>query len=511
MVTITVDGIEVQVDEKKNLIDALKEQGIEIPHFCYHSKLKVVGMCRICLIEIEGVPKFQVACNTPVKEGMKINASGEKVLKAREGVMEFLLINHPLDCPVCDKAGECRLQNYSFSVGGPTTRYGEVKRNIPQEKIGTNLLINHNRCILCYRCVRFDRDIVGIHDLEMMARGNDTIIAYTPEAGSTEKVLNHNYQGALADICPVGALLNENTLFQSRVWWYEQNQTICHGCSTLCHVTANVKNNEIYRYMPPENPEKNGYFICDHGRFSTKDFAHERLLTYSHNGNKIKGNELISILADKLLTANKILLLGGATESNEDIIAITKFISELKSRNKQITAEYRVTNSLFQNAGEQADFLLSYDQRPNVQNTKANLVSSAKDMNTLNAEVQSADLVIVANELSAPFSYRTEEPVTENNSFPSHRSVEETELYSVLDTAGAWSKTMVLSTHENTATRKAMASLPVLAFPEKTATFTDKEGNSKQAHMTIKPVSGLKSSGEIFALILQEIKEPAMV
>ena len=148
--------------------------------------------------------------------------------------------------------------------------------------------------------------------MKMLARGNDTIIAYTPPETSGEKstYLNHNYQGALADICPVGALLNENTLFQSRVWWYESKESLCHGCSSLCKVTTNVKNNALYRYMPPQKPQQDGYFICDFGRFSGKDFSHDRLHTYAINGTKATSKQVLPALAEKISAAKKILVLG---------------------------------------------------------------------------------------------------------------------------------------------------------------------------------------------------------
>ncbi|MDW8306830.1 MAG: 2Fe-2S iron-sulfur cluster-binding protein [Leptospiraceae bacterium] len=511
MVEIFVDGLKLEVDEKKNLIDALKEKGIHVPHFCYHPALEVVGMCRICLIEVGSVkidpqtkeparddkgqvvvqwnPKFQAACNTPITAGMHIRVASEKVKKAREGVMEFLLINHPLDCPVCDKAGECSLQDYSFAVGNETTRYREVKRNIPQEKIGTNLLINHNRCILCYRCVRFDRDIVGIHDLEMQARGNDTVIAYTPPPGSRDTLLNHNYQGALADICPVGALLNENTLFRSRVWWYQQNQSICHGCSTLCRVTTNVKNNEIYRYMPPEEPEKNGFFICDKGRFSTTDFSRDRLLTYLIKGHGSKSRDVLPQLADLFHQAHSLLLVGGTTESCEDIDRILSLVQKWQAKGKQVNWEYRTQPYMWRGEWDKkVDFLLMVDQRPN-SNYLRQKISGFTSQEKWQEALQEADLIIVINEFAAPYSYRIE----------NYADIEKLYLFKLFEEKSLWSKTVLLNTHANAATAKALASLPIMVFPEKAGTYIDKEGVAKKSAQSLTPAQGLLSSGQILA------------
>jgi NADH-quinone oxidoreductase subunit G len=512
MAKIFVDGTEFEVDEKKNLIDALKEKGVEIPHFCYHSKLSVVGMCRICLIEIEGVPKFQAACNTPIKDGMKINAFGEKIVKAlREGVMEFLLINHPLDCPVCDQAGECRLQNYSFSLGHETTRYKEEKRNIPQEKIGTNLLINHNRCILCYRCVRFDREIVGVNDLEMLARGNDTIIAYTPPETSGEKstYLNHNYQGALADICPVGALLNENTLFQSRVWWYESQDSHCHGCSTLCKVTTNVKNNALYRYMPsaiaPQSGAlDDGTFICDYGRFSGKNFSENRLLHYAEGGNKATSKEVLPALADKIAAARNILVVGGGSESCDDVDALAAAIGEWRAAGKQVKWDFRSSAAAFDKGNESYDFLLSGDLRPNGKYLRDQGATELQNFAALQSEIRNADLVIVIGEFSAPFAYQTA-------SADEHRvhvagleiavAVEETQLFKTIESEAAWVKTAVFTTHNNSAALRAALVVPVLAFPEHAGRFVDKMGVTKTTTAVLKPVQGLQSAGEVLARI----------
>lgn len=519
MVEIVVDGIKVSVDEKKNLIDALKEVGIHIPHFCYHPALEVVGMCRICLIEtgmakidpqtkepvrnergevvVQWNPKFQAACNTPITAGMYVNVASEKVKKAREGVMEFLLINHPLDCPVCDKAGECSLQDYSFSVGHETTRYREVKRNIPQEKIGTNLLINHNRCILCYRCVRFDRDILGIHDLEMQARGNDTVIAYTPPEGTTGGLLNHNYQGALADICPVGALLNENTLFRSRVWWYQQNQSICHGCSTLCRVTTNVKNNEIYRYMPPEKPEVNGYFLCDKGRFSTTDFSRDRLYTYLIKGHGSKSTTVLPQIADFLTQAKKVVLVGGTTESCEDVDLILQLTEKLKTLGKEVFWEYKTMDYMWQGDWDKkVDFLLMLDQRPNSAYLRQKVSGFSKREDFRKALLES-DLIFVLNEFAAPYVYRTE----------NYAQVEQVELFQLFEENSLWPKTILLNTHANQASARALSAFPIMAFPEKEGTFIDKAGVAKKSARSIKPPEGLLSSGGVLKKLFHYVEE----
>ncbi len=496
MVTINVDGHDYKVDETKNLIDALKEIEIEVPHFCYHPRLSVVGMCRICLIEIEGISKLQPACNTATQEGMRIKVASEKSIKAREGVMEFLLINHPLDCPVCDKAGECQLQDYSFTVGAETTRYKEVKRDVPQESIGSNLLINHNRCILCHRCVRFDSEVIGVHDLEFAQRGNDTIIAYTPPADQKLKELDHNYQGVLADICPVGALLNKNTLFTSRVWWFEQNQSICHGCSQLCRVTVNRKKNELHRYMPPENPEENGYFICDQGRFSCSDFSKDRLFHYHAEGAPIISTASLCRIQEMIKNVTNILWLGGTIDSNEEIDALISLQSKLEEQGKTIVWEYRTEDYMWQEKWEeQIDFLYMRDQRPNSKKCRDEKLEFFQNQEEMKNSLDKFDLIFILGEFSSPYAYLSNdtEKLTTNV------------LYQIFEEKKLWDKIISLSTHENIVIHKGLFSIPIQAFPEKNAHFTGYNGTVKKANQSIKPPKGLLNTAGIFNRIFSEL------
>ncbi len=510
MVKITVDGTEVLVNEKKNLIDALKDVGVSVPHFCYHPKLEVVGMCRLCMVEIGSAkvdpatkqivkdqtgkpivifnPKMQAACNTPVTEGMYVNVNSEKAKAARAGVMEFQLINHPLDCPVCDKAGECALQDYSFSVGDSGSRFREHKRNHPVEKIGTNLRIVHNRCILCYRCVRFERDIVGRDDLELQERGNETVIGYTPLNASSGPLLDTNYQGALADLCPVGALLNENTLFQSRVWWYDAKQSICHGCSELCHVTTNVKDNELYRYMPPKNPEETNYFICDAGRFSVHEFSRNRLHAYLLKGHPGKSVDILPQVAENLLNASKVAIVGGSTLSNEEVDAIQLLVNEWRNSSKDVAWEFRTETPMWENRfAEKADFLMMVDRRPNSKKLLDSKAVSIGERKGWEEYLSQVDLIIVLNEFSAPYA------------FDATRGIENSELYKLFEQKDLWKKTILVSTHESAATKKALASLPVKAFPEMEATYTRHDGQIRKSIPVLKPVKGLKTASEVLA------------
>ncbi|PJZ71127.1 NADH dehydrogenase subunit [Leptospira perolatii] len=464
MVKIKIDGIEYEVDERKNLISAAKDVGVDIPYFCYHPKLSVVGMCRMCLIEIEGIPRLQVACNTKVTEGLSIVTKSERVIEAREGTMEFLLANHPLDCPVCDKAGECQLQDNAFNEGKGNSRFTLHKRNIPQEEIGTNLIINHNRCIVCYRCVRFEEELVGESNLGLFERGYHSIIGL-----AKEDPIAHNYQGALADICPVGALLNHKTLFKSRVWWYKSEESICHGCSTGCKTFTNVRDNKMYRYMPRMDEEKDQYFLCDKGRFDIDWLNQNRLFSYYDQGKKSTSSEVLSELATKIQKAKKILVLGGAHESNENI---QRILDSLNKLGVPFETEARVSEVQYKEP-EQVDFLYTTDLRPNTRGCVDSGFVSKSGMDSLRNAIKNDEydiLFVIKESLSSIFK----EIPTPSNVVHFH-------------------------TNETQDTALALYSIPIKAFAEQSGTFTNKLGWKQEFSQSMQPPKGLLSSGEVFS------------
>jgi NADH-quinone oxidoreductase subunit G len=262
-VKVTFDGREVAVEKGTNLIEAGKRAGVLVPHFCYHPGLPVVGVCRICLCEIEGRPKLVAGCATPVEEGMKIVTRSEKVKEARKAVMEFLLIHHPLDCPMCDKGGECTLQDYTVMMGPAHTRFKFEKTTWPEEDVGGKLILNKNRCILCLRCVNLCRDVAGADEIAVLARGEETYIGTV--AG---RKITNELAGNIADICPVGALTSKDFRFQARPWELKPVPSICTLCSQGCstHVGYHPRRNEIVRITARENMDVNRWWICDRGR-----------------------------------------------------------------------------------------------------------------------------------------------------------------------------------------------------------------------------------------------------
>jgi NADH-quinone oxidoreductase subunit G len=463
---IKIDGIEHTVDEKKNLIDAVKDVGVDIPYFCYHPSLSIVGMCRMCLIEIEGNPKVQAACNTPVKEGLSILTKSPRVIESREGTMEFLLANHPLDCPVCDKAGECDLQDNAFSAGKGASRFEFQKRNIPQEEIGDNLMINHNRCIVCYRCVRFEEELVGESNLGLFQRGYHSIIGL-----ANNKTIQHNYQGALSDICPTGALLNHRTLFKSRVWWYKTADSICHGCSTGCNTQTNVRDNKMFRYMTRENAEQNMYFLCDKGRFDVEWMNENRLLSYYEKGLPSESTKVIPQILEIISSAKKIAVIGGASESNENLGLIMDNGNKL---GKSISYEARVTPAQYESP-KQIDFLMTTDAHPNTR--------GASDIGFVLNGIDSIVKDFNSGAIDLLFILKEDIPVNLNGK----------------------GTIVVLHTNITTSVKDADFGVPIKVFAEQSGSFTNKNGLRQNFASSLQPMQGLPSSGDFFKRLALEI------
>jgi NADH-quinone oxidoreductase subunit G len=263
-VTLTIDGKPVTVPKGTNLIEAARTVGIEIPHFCYHPRLSVAGNCRMCLVEIEKVPKNQIACSTRVAPGMVVKTRSEKAVQAREGVMELLLINHPLDCPICDQAGECVLQEHSYHYGPGRSRFeGEKVHHEKNVDLGPHIVFDGERCIKCTRCIRFCDEVTGTGELGFFNRGDHAIIGTFPG-----RRLDNAYSGCTADICPVGALTVKEFRFRQRVWFLRNTASICAGCARGCNVNLGINENRIWRITPRENDEVNRSWICDEGRLS---------------------------------------------------------------------------------------------------------------------------------------------------------------------------------------------------------------------------------------------------
>jgi NADH-quinone oxidoreductase subunit G len=263
-VKITIDGREITAEAGQTLLQVALDHGIEIPHYCYHPKLSIDGSCRMCQVKIEKAPKLAISCNTPVADGMVVDTRHEEVADARRGVMELLLVNHPLDCPICDQAGECYLQDYSFGYGSQHARTSSPRRKgVKRHPIGPRVVFDQERCILCRRCVRFTKEISETDELRVFGIGDHSRIDTVPGAP-----LDNDYSICTADICPVGALLSSDFHHKRRVWFLQEVESVCPSCANGCNVKLGMFRNEIQRMVPRRNDAVNDTWMCDHGRLN---------------------------------------------------------------------------------------------------------------------------------------------------------------------------------------------------------------------------------------------------
>jgi NADH-quinone oxidoreductase subunit G len=367
MAKITIDGKEFDVDPKLTVIQAAEKNGIEIPHFCWHSKLSVSGNCRMCLVEIEKMPKLAIACSTQVAEGMVVKTDSEKVVKARQAVMEFLLINHPLDCPICDEAGECKLQDYSYKYSIGYSRFNEDKVHKPKRvQLGPNVMLDDERCIMCSRCIRFSDEIAGQSVLTFTERGTHVVLTTFP---GTQ--LDNPYSMNVIELCPVGALTSTDFRFKSRVWEMSSTDSVCVGCARGCNTHMWVRKNEILRLTPRFNESVNSYWMCDAGRLNTFKSVNceERL-----NGPMIRKegrlvevgwDEAIAMVVSELRSFKKgeIAGIASAYATNEDNYLFQKFMKDIVGT-KHFDFVQHVKD------GDEDDLLIRADKTPNSRGTR---------------------------------------------------------------------------------------------------------------------------------------------
>jgi NADH-quinone oxidoreductase subunit G len=273
-ITFTIDGREVQAPENMMLVDAAKRGDVEIPVFCYEPKLgQPVGACRMCLVEIEGIGKLQTGCSTPVKDGMVVHTQSEQVKTAQQGVVEFLLINHPLDCPVCDKGGECPLQDISFGWGAGTSRFVDQKRHFVKPlELSPLIAIDRERCILCYRCVRFSQEISEDYQLVLLERGAHSYVSTFDGQPYVAP-----FSGNIVELCPVGALTSRDYRFRARPWDVEDAGSVCTLCPAQCNVSLTVRDERVLRVLARDNPEVDDGWLCDRGRFAYPKLGEDRV------------------------------------------------------------------------------------------------------------------------------------------------------------------------------------------------------------------------------------------
>ena len=367
MPLLTIDGRQVNAPDGSMVIQAAEQLGIFIPRYCYHPALSIAGNCRICLVDIERNPKLQIACNTPVSEGMVVHTKSPKAEDGRRAVLEFLLANHPLDCPVCDQSGECDLQNFYMNFGLYDPRFREVK--VKKKKavaVGPHVMLDQERCILCSRCVRFTDEISKTSEFGIFNRGDRAELALYPG-----QQLDNPYSGNVVDICPVGALTERDFRFKARVWYLSSAPTVCNRCAQGCNVDVHYvldrphlnDGARIMRVKPRYNPEVNQWWMCDEGRYGFDWIDRRRLTTVRNQRGDSTWQEAITAIAASLTTiresdsGSRVGVIASAQLTNEELFLIREIFRD--GMGAQVTAGVPTE------PGYGDDFLIKADKNPN--------------------------------------------------------------------------------------------------------------------------------------------------
>jgi NADH-quinone oxidoreductase subunit G len=400
-IMVKVDGKAVQVPKTMpdpisgrplatTMIQACALARVDVPHYCYHPKLPVAGNCRMCLVEFgtpalgpdrkpvlnpDGTPKIAksprpaIACATPVAPGMEIYTNTPNVKQMREGVLEFLLINHPLDCPICDQAGECKLQEYAVDYGQAASRFVEEKVHKPKRvDLGPRIVLDDERCILCTRCIRFTRDIAGDDALGIVNRGSHNVLTAYPG-----KPFDNNYTLNTVDICPVGALTSKDFRFQMRVWFLKETKSLCTSCATGCNIVIGSRENKVHRYEPRENDAVNSCWMCDYGRLNYKWLNRpDRLARVLRR--TISGSQ--EPVAWEMALAEISQLLNHLPDGSTGIIGSARLTTEELYLLAKLTAKLGGMSDSVARSGDADKLLLNADRNPNSAGAKLTGVSA---------------------------------------------------------------------------------------------------------------------------------------
>lgn len=432
-----------------NLIQAARLAGSKVPHYCYHKRLSVAGNCRICMVEIEKQPKLQIACNTAVTEGMVVHTRSPRVLEARQAVLEFILVNHPIDCPVCDQAGECKLQEYYMQHDRQVSRMREEK--VHKEKaipLGPRVMLDMERCILCSRCIRFCDEITKTGELCFVERGNHTELTAYPG-----KQLDNRYSLNTVDICPVGALTSRDFRFQQRVWFLKSTDSVCPGCATGCAVRIHHNKGVIYRLLPRENEAVNGCWMCDEGRTTYRPVnALNRLRTPFARTERglevVRLSEAVQRFWKLFAGINpaSIAGIGSAEFTNEDNTALVECLKGIGAKDFYYHGK-EVSNP------SHDDFLISADKNPN----RAGV--TALGLKPVAADKRYQGFVVlggVPEKILRPLSFEKDRKVA---LFVTHREPEY-EYADLIFPVAAWAETEGNFTNRHGRTQKICAAFP---------------------------------------------------
>ena len=489
MVKITIDGKEFEVPEGTVIIQAALENDIHIPHYCYHPDLSIDGNCRMCLVEVEGMPKLPIACATPVADGMVVHTKNENVTKAQESVMEFLLINHPIDCPICDQAGECGLQDYYMNHGLHNSRIGLREKVLKRKVIdlGEMIVLDTERCILCSRCIRFFDEVTHTGELQFYKRGDRT------EIGTyKDQPIDNSYSGNVVDICPVGALTSKDFRFKQRVWFLKGTKSVCPTCSTGCNIRIDHTKGVVFRLVPRRNPEVNKSWMCDKGRMAYPLINGENRLKYPmiRNGENLEPSPWEEALDRVVKELKKIkeesgpeAIAGIASPqgTNEDLFLFKKWIREGIGSSLM---DFRV-NDEDKKVREMEDSILRRkDENPNTRG------ALALDLAPKNGGLDTKGILTAVKEGKIKGLY-LQRPI---DHFP-----DKTLLKEALEKAEF---VVMHATHNGEGMRAAHVVLPSCTYAEKDGTFTNYEDRVQQIHRAFPPIGESRPDWEIFRDLL---------
>jgi NADH-quinone oxidoreductase subunit G len=492
MAKVTIDGKEVEVEEGINIVEAAKAADVHVPHFCYHPSLSVVGQCRMCLVEVDGMPKLQAGCSTTVKDGMKIHVYNEKVDKARKGQMEFLLINHPLDCPICDKAGECPLQDYSFNYGSVESRYGEFKRTYPgmdRTAIGPHVVQNMNRCIHCTRCIRFTQEITGTSELAFFKRGAATEVAVFPG-----QPLDNWMSACVTDVCPTGALTTREFRFESRVWNLDSAESVCNGCDVGCNLFIGHRSGQIFRYRPRVNPEVNDHWLCDYGRFSYERYETDRVVVPKVRQDDYLGistwDEALDVIEHGIreTSGDKIAVIASANMTNEEAyLARTLFADHVGAATLDVMVDAIGPIRM----KSRTEWLIGTQGAPNFRGVRDVGIGMKSEKTVEQLMTEGAAGIDVLYICDAEFSEKARTPEAIDN-------LRKAKLLIV----HAWDANHPL-------VEVADVVLPATIHAEKEGTFTNLQGTVQRIHQAFPPKGQAVPDTEIFRRVAQRLAPAA--
>ena len=492
MPTLKINGQEITVEKGTTIIKAAEKLGHTIPHYCYHPGLSIAGNCRMCLVEVEKMPKPQISCHVQCQDGMVVHTESEKVKKLREHVLEFLLINHPLDCPVCDQAGECSLQDYYMKHGLYDSRLNEqkVKKTAKAVPIGPTIMLDSERCILCSRCVRFTDEISKTNEFGIFNRGDHSEIGLFPG-----KELNNKYSGNVADICPVGALTDRDFRFKCRVWYLRKAESICTGCARGCNISLEVNldrpqhghGERVMRLKPRFNDEINDWWMCDEGRYGYKFVDRDRITTPSE---RIEGgfkesqwediiDHFLQAFKKSLNKKEEIAVLISPQMTNEDLyLAKRFFIKDLGLKQVYLVRTHP--------DGYQDDFLIRSDKHPNRKGAEwIGFVEHEKEIQAvlnrvLKGEIKS--LIIFGQDLTLLYPNRN-----------------------VIDALHRLQLSLFIGSNHNFTSEHAQYVFPATTFAEKDGTFTNFEGHVQKISKALPNLGESKSESEILSILADRL------